>query len=570
MSLGGALEIGRSGLLASQTAIEVAGNNLANVATRGYHRQVVSQSPVKDQEIQQGVFQGRGVVIDQIRRQVDDALEARVRGGLSDQASAGAKQNTLSQIETLQNELTDSGLSSRLDDFFNSWSQLANNPQDNSVRSVVVQQGQGLVSFIKDMRSGLNDLRTQTDGKIDDAVNSANDLLTRISTLNKQIANSGQAGSGTNTLRDQRDNALADLSQYLDISVVEQPSGSVDVYSGSLPIVLEGKSRGLQVSRQTVNGDLQISVQIAADGSPIQPNSGELGALVDARTNDIGGAIDALDTVAGQLIWQVNRIHSQGQGASGVSTVTGSETVDDPTSALNSTAAGLAFPPAHGSFKISVTQKSTGQRVESTVNINLDGINASSQTSLNSLVTSLNAVSGVSASATPDGRLKVDAAGSDYAISFGDDNSGVLSSLGVNTFFSGGNAADIAINSVVAKDPGAVAVAKGNVVGDNRTALAIAGLRDAPLDAQSPGGLTVNQLWSRHVEDFAVRLGQADSNVSSSAVVTQNLQAQQQAIGGVSTDEEAINLLAYQRAYQGAAKFLTVVDQMMQTLLGIQ
>lgn len=568
MSLGGALEIGRSGLLASQTAIEVAGNNLANVATRGYHRQVLSQSPARDQEIQQGVFIGRGVMIDQIRRQVDEALEARVRGGVSDQSAAGAKQNVLSQIETLQNELTDGGLSSRLDEFFNAWSQLANNPQDNSVRSVVVQQGKGLASFINDLRAGLADLRTQTDTKIDDAVNSANDLLTRISVLNKQIASSGAGAPGANSLRDQRDTALADLSQYLDISAVEQPSGSVDVYSGSLPIILEGQVRGLKVERKTVNGELQISVNIASDNSPINPNSGELGALVNARTHDIEGAIDALDKTSGELIWQVNRIHSQGQGAAGFSSVTSSASVDDPTAALNSAAAGLDFPPAHGSFKVSVLQKSTGQRVDSTININLDGINPSAQTTLNSLAASLNGVAGVSASVTGDGRLKIDAAGSDYAISFADDDSGVLAALGINTFFKGGNAADIGINGTVAQNTSNVAVSRGNVPGDNRTALAIAALRDAPLDPQSD--LTISQLWGRHVEDFAVRMGQSNQDVSATAVVTQNLQAQQQAVGGVSSDEEAINLLAYQRAYQGAAKFLSVVDQMMQTLLGIQ
>lgn len=569
MSLGGALEIGRSGLLASQTAIEVAGNNLANVATRGYHRQVVSQSPVRDQQVQQGVFVGRGVVIDRIRRQVDDALEARVRGGISDQSAAASRQDILSQIEALQSELTDTGLSNRIDEFFNAWSQLANNPQDNSVRSVVVQQGRGLVSFVKDLRTGLDGLRSQIDSKIDDAVNSANDLLNRIAKLNQQIANTGAGSSGANSLRDQRDSALAELAEYMDIAVVEQASGSVDVFSGSLPVVLEGQSRGLKVVRQSGDGVVQLTVQIAADGSPISPGAGKLGALVASRAEDITGAIDALDTVAGQLIWQVNRIHSQGQGDSPFASVLGATVVDDPAAALNDPASGLDFTPSHGSFQLHVTQRSTGQRVVHSVAVNLDGISAGAQTTLQSLAADLDAIDGVRASVTADGRLQIEADGSDLALSFSDDTSGALAALGLNTFFTGSSASDIAVNAGVVQNPALVAVGQGHVSGDNRSALAIAALRDEPFDAAVENGLSVGQLWARHVEDFAVRLGQAKQDVDASAVVTQSLQSQQQAVSGVNTDEEAINLLAYQRAYQGAAKFLSVVDEMMQTLLQI-
>src|SRR5262245_32188921 len=142
MSLSGALQIGRSALVANQAALEVVGNNLANVATKGYHRQSIQLAAIKDQEIQRGIFVGRGVQIQAINRQVDEALEGRIRGGVSDQSASAATRDILSQIESLQNELTDSDLSSQLSDFFNAWSELANNPLDNSVRRVVVQKGE--------------------------------------------------------------------------------------------------------------------------------------------------------------------------------------------------------------------------------------------------------------------------------------------------------------------------------------------------------------------------------------------------------------------------------------------
>src|SRR5262249_44910599 len=105
MSLLGALGIGRSGLVASQAAIEVAGNNLANISTPGYHRQTIELTPAQDQQVNQDTFMGRGVVIQQIGRQVDNALEARVRNSVSDQSASGVSQDLLTQIQSLENEL---------------------------------------------------------------------------------------------------------------------------------------------------------------------------------------------------------------------------------------------------------------------------------------------------------------------------------------------------------------------------------------------------------------------------------------------------------------------------------
>ena len=119
MSLGGALQIGRTGLLASQAAIEVAGNNLANLATRGYHRQRVTLVPMRAQQLQDGIFIGRGVQIQQIIRQVDEALEGRLRTGIADESRSLAHQEVLSQIEAIHNEFSGIDLSTHLGAFFN-------------------------------------------------------------------------------------------------------------------------------------------------------------------------------------------------------------------------------------------------------------------------------------------------------------------------------------------------------------------------------------------------------------------------------------------------------------------
>ena len=252
---------------------------------------------------------------------------------------------------------------------------------------------------------------------------------------------------------------------------------------------------------------------------------------------------------------------------SGFDSVTGATRVTDATAALNDVAAGIGFTPDHGSFQIHVTQKSTGQRVSSQIAVDLDGINAATDTTLTSLTASIDAVANLSATITADGRLRITADANDFEISFSDDSSGVLAALGINTFFTGSGAGDIGVNPTVTANPGKVAAATEHVQGDNRAALALANLRNAALDAL--GGLSLTETWNRHIADFAVRLGQTSEAAEADTLVRESLEAQQQSFSGVNSDEEAVNLLSYQRAYQGSARFLTVVDELFQTLLGL-
>jgi len=263
----------------------------------------------------------------------------------------------------------------------------------------------------------------------------------------------------------------------------------------------------------------------------------------------------------------VNQVYSQGQGLTGFSSVTASNAVADATKALNDPAAGLAFTPQNGSFQVNVTQASTGQTVTSTIQVDLDGLDPSSQTTLNSLAASLNGVAGLSASVTAGGQLQINGATTDDQISFANDNSGVLASLGVNTFFSGSSASDIGVNSVVSANPSLLAVGRNQNTGDNSNALAIAALNTQGLPAL--GGQSLTGLWSQHVEDYASRLANTTSQVAAASTVNQSLTAQQQSVSGVNVDEETINLMAYERAYEGSARFLSVVDEMTKTLLGL-
>lgn len=563
MSLNGALQVGRSAITASQAALQVAGNNMANAATRGFHRQSVHLSPVQGEHLGRGIYVGQGVGLLAVRREIDTALQARLRDAVSDESANLIDQRFLTAIETLQNELTDQDLSTRLSQFFNSFSELANSPEDSAVRSVVIQQGVSLSGYIGELRADYRSVLQEVDRSLGDAELQVNDLLDRIAHVNQQIAVAEPGLGEAAALRDQRDLLIDELAEYIDISVIHQPNGAADVLVGSIPIVLAGESRGIELRSRSVDDQIEFTLRVKSDGTILQPTGGRIGGLLRQREETIQPAIDALDTFAGQLIFQVNRAHSQGQGRQGFTSVTGTYELQDATANLNASAAGLPFRIENGSFFIHMTNEATEQR--SAFQINVDG----DAMSLTDLVNEINAVVGpgnVTASIGLNNTLKLDAAPG-LQITFSDDTSGALAGLGINSFFSGRSATDIAVNDVLLNDSNMLAAGAGHESGSNNTAVTIAGLQD--LELEDLNGRSLRQFWQDSVNDLAVKTGAANAAVQSSALVRDSIAAQVQSVSGVSLDEESINLMTFQRQYQAAARYIGTIDETLQILLSI-
>ena len=567
MGLTSVLQIGRSGISVSQAGIQIAGNNMANAATPGYSRQTMSTGSIRGQQIGPNAFSGNGVELRAVIRHVDEAVLGRLRSAISDQNSAEADQSLLSQIESLQNELTDTDLSTGLTEFFATWNELASRPNDSSVQALVVQRGAILTEQIQGLRQDYVELRTQIDRDLGTAVSKANELISRIAEINREISSS-ERGQGTNSaLRDQRDNMLDELSSLIDISTNEQPNGAVDVFVGSIPVVLGDESRGLDLDVRASSTGTTVSVRVKADGSRLEIGSGRIGAFLNARDGAVQDAMDDLDQVSSSLIWNVNRAHSQGQGKIGFSSVTGTYQVADQTAVLDSAGADLPFAIQNGSFLLHLTDTGTGARSTYKINVDLDGVGT--DMSLDDLVTQINSAlggTGATASVTGDGKLKI-AADSGNELSFSEDSAGVLAGLGINTYFTGEDATDIAVNDVVIDTTGLLAVWMDHVEGSNGTALSI-----AQLDGQSLnelGGESFSAFWAKHVEDLAVRTGASNIRVESSRVIRESLDGQRAGVSGVSLDEESVNLINFQQQYQASARLIAMADQLTQVLLSI-
>ena len=562
MGLTGALQIGQSALLSSQAAIQVAGNNMANAATPGYHRQVASLVPARDDRVGFNSFVGTGVRLSDIGRVVDTALQSRIRSALSREAGTSIDQRFLTSIESLQNELTDNDLSTRLSEFFNSFSELANNPNDDAVRSVVLRQAGGIAGHISSLRSEYVNVRQEVDRSLGATVEAADGLLDQIASINAEITQVEQGAAQANGLRDRRDALIDELSSYIDISTVEQPNGALDVFVGSIPIVLAGDSRGVELRTTTENGQTAVSLRVRSDGSTLSPEDGTIGALFRQRADTVQPAIDQLDTFAKQFIFQVNRIHSQGQGKAGWQSVTGLTALASATDELASDQAESPFTIVNGSFKLHVTNTTTGLRESAQILVD------PSTMSLTDLVSAINAsgLSNVTASVTTDNRLTLVASGG-YELSFSDDSSGALAGLGINALFAGRDASDIELNDIILNDPELLATAKDHVEGSNGAALDMVALQD--LTISDLGNRSLRGYWQAAVNDHAVRTAAANDEADGARVVREGLSAQAEAVSGVSVDEEAIDLITYQRQYQAAARYISVIDEAMKTLLSI-
>ncbi len=564
MSLIGALNVGASGLAAAQASIQVTGNNIANAGNADYTREISSLSTASDQQLTPGIFIGNGVDLTAVKRQVDDALQVRLNSSISDNQSAVTTQQWLSRVQSTFNALSGNDLSSQMSSFFNGWSNLANKPADVGLRQVVLQNGDSLAKTFQSTHTQLNGLLSDVGQTLQTQTQAADALASQIATLNGQIVVAEGGGGGeSNALRDQRDAVIKKLSGLMNVQTVQQPNGVVNVYVGSNPLVFGTQSNGVAIKQQSANGQITTSVAFKSNNATMNVTSGELGSLASVSTQ-INAVIGQVNMLAHNLVFELNKIHANGQGLAGFTSTTSTNPVTDPTAALKSPGANLPFTPVNGSFVVHVRQKSTGLVTSTLVPVQLTG--APTDSTLNSLATSLSTINGLSATVS-NGKLTISATSSTSDFTFSQDTSGTLAALGINTFFTGTGASDIAVNATVSNQPQLIAAARNGNATDNQTAVTIAALGGQSLAAL--GGNSLDESYQRIVNTIGNQTAAATTQAQASQAVQQTLQSQHESTSGVSLDEEMVNLMKQQTAYQGAARLITTVNTMMQELMAL-
>ena len=563
---GAAFQIGSSALAAYQAAITITGQNIANVGNSDYTRLTGRLEAMYGGRTTGGISPGTGVNLTALERHIDEAVEGRLRLALAARSGSQTTYQTLNRVESLYNELTDGDLSSLLSEFFSSLSNLQTDPTDTSARSLVISGADAVIRTLQQQRHGLLDQVEDLNHSAEAMTVTANGLVSEVAKLNSMIVTAeGRAQGASAALQDRRDNLLRQLAEMMDIQTRAQDNGVVNVYVNSEPIVDFNHARTLKIETVLEDGLERATVRFADNGGSVVMRSGQLAAIVQARDVHLAGQLDKLDELASALIYEVNRVHSSGRGLVGYASLTGTYTVRDADAVLNTTQAGLPFPVTNGTFVVNIRDKTTGQTTSQLIEVDLDGLGGS-DTTLRSLAQALDNIPGVDASVTGDNRLKLGAE-SGSELSFSEDSSGVLAALGLATFFTGTTAATLDVNGAVRSDPRLLAASLDGASGDGTNAGRLAAVGTAASTLLSASSIL--DFHQNIINGLAVDTASALSSQEAADTVYSSLLAQREATSGVSLDEETINLTKYERAFQGASRFLNVVDSLSDEILSL-
>ena len=317
-------------------------------------------------------------------------------------------------------------------------------------------------------------------------------------------------------------------------------------------------------SLRSDGGQTVADLRIAGTNTLLSPSSGELAGLLNARDTMLPAFLNDLNQFADTLISGFNQVYASGQGLSGYTTATSEFAVNDPNQALNAT--GLAFPPTQRivpgarhqpghRFDADQQHQRQSQRFHRT------------DTTLAQLAAALNGVNGISASIGSDNRLTIASHLAQREFSFANDSSGVLTALGINTFFSGTTALDIGVNPDVLNNPSLFAASQGGIGADTNNAVQLSQFPNQSLASQN--GNTLTDLYNNMVNNVTQGSAQAQSTAASADAYAQSLSNQQLATSGVSIDEETIKMMSYQADYQATAHYISTLESLLQLLTQI-
>ena len=571
------LTMGANALHTQQILLNVAGQNVANAATPGYTRQRADVVQEPDVRIGSLIF-SLGSSVATIDRLRESLIDDRLRRENNELGELSIKVDFLNQVEDILAEPSQEGIAQALSNFFDSLQELANNPENEGVRTTVTGSGVALADAFNTTYELLTRLRLNMNQFIKNTVDEINRLGAEIGELNQEIS-ALEAGGGTatsNAARDSRDLLLDHLAELVNVQIRRNQNGTVNVYIDGFGLVQDFSFNPIAVR---YNSDLDparddfYEVIAAGDGNrPLDIRGGRLRGLLDIRDGFTASqVIGDLDELALEIMEQVNRIHSQGQGLVRQGSMTSSFAVSDPDLALDSV--GLPFTPVDGTFFLSVYD-SEGQFVEQqeiTIDADTDTLNDVAG-QINSAFSS----GSLTATVTADNRLQIDTTATGDTFSFVSDDtqagdmSDFLLAIGMNSFFEfnqeAGASASIAVSDRLVADSALVAAGRSTGPGDNSNALALAQLRNAPLLGTN-GSASVEEFFQSTLLDVGFTTRQSIDRLEIQSGVVAGITNLRDSVMGVSLDEEGVNIIRSQQAYEASARFIAAVSDILEILL---
>ena len=625
--MSGLLNVGTRALLANQTALQTAGNNIANVNTPGYSRQNVTLEAVLGQNIGGG-YVGKGVNVAGIERTYNSFLTKQAAMTQSVASMDATRATRMLQLEDLFPSGT-AGIGSSLNDLLNGFSDAAASPGDLTARSVVLAKADALAMRFRDASQQLDDLAAGTRQELTDSVKTINSLAARIATLNEQIARVASGTAMPNDLLDQRDQLIQDLNGYVQTTTVPAADGTLGVFVGSQPLVLGTRTSTVSLAGNDYNDVSQLKLSINNGGLATTLDENLLGGgsvvglmrfnnvdLVDGR-NMLGRMALAVTTAmnaqhrlgidqdgnAGGDFFTAQAIPQGLAATSNVGTANVSTVVADP-SAMVASNYQLRFG-AGGT--VQVTRLSDGQSSNfGSLPATVDGLTfsatAGAQPGDSFLVRPFAAAAATIQTAFTSGRNL--AVASPVEAQAGTANTGTLAVQGVQATQANANltatvtltftgAGTFDVTGTGTGNPTGVAYASGQPISYNGWEVTLKGTPQPgdtiTVQVSTPGfraldGGNANALMSLRdatmfdgasmADGYAgliAQIGIRSQGVQYAAQVSGNIAStaasEKSAVSGVNLDEEAAKLLQFQQAYQASAKMIQIAQSIFDTLI---
>jgi flagellar hook-associated protein 1 FlgK len=619
-----AFGISITALQAFQQAIAVTSNNVANASTPGYDEESIeltAAAPLSNGTL--GV--GGGVNVAGISRAFSQAETNQLNTSQSSLGSLNAVQNYTNQIDNLFGT-TAGGLTTALQTYYSAWSDVANNPTSTAARQALLGDAQALASSFQSSSTQLNNMNDDVNTRITADVQQINSLGQSIATLNNQIVAATATGQAPNTLLDQRDQLVSNLSQLVGVSTTTDSNGGLNVFVGNgQPLVLQGVTTTLTTVPDQFNAS-QLDVSTStSNGVSISGSitSGDLGGLLSARSQVINPALNQLGQVATALSQSANLQQNSGLDLSGqfganlfsVGTpqaTASSRNTDATTASVSITNTGALtadnYVLAYNGGAYSLTDATTGANVALTgagtagspltaagLSIVLSGTpaagdkflvqpTAQAAATFNVALTdpSKIAAAGAIATSAADSNAGsasiakgtvLDAANPNLlnatTITFTSPTTYSINGAGSFAYTSGGNITQNGWQTQISGTPatGDVFTVQSNAGGTGDNSNATAGANQQTQGVLDGGTVSISGAVSALVTGLGAQAAQV--NTAQTAQTAVNTQAQQavQSTSGVNLDEEAANLLQWQQSYQAAAQVLTVANSLFTTLI---
>lgn len=611
------IEIGKRSLMAHSTQVQTAGHNISNADTEGYSRQrviVKSFEPIYRPDLERAMVPGQigqGCDVESINRIKDELLESRIVEQKNVESYWETRDKYYSMIESVYNEPNDVSVRTNMDKFWQGWQELSTYPESDAARLAVVVRGQTLTNSIQQQYKSLRGIGDQINGDIEAVVKQVNDLSRQIASVNGEIVRSKGLGDNPNDLMDRRDLLVEKLSSLINVTVTQKDPDEFMVHTDGQIIVQGSLARQIETVGQLDNngyGKLMWSdTKLDAEF-----HGGTLGALVELRDKDIRTEIQSLNTMALNFADLVNDVHRNAIGknnTTGLDFFVQHDFVENVNGNYDRNGDGVE--DTSYIFRMTGTnalkmQEQIGLSGTMTINGAIGNIDVAyfSTDTVEDVINRINDSNGeVKAYLDRNSCLVLKATSSkgmenpDFVIRHVEDSgmfltgySGILQGSGADNAydFNRANAVDvlagaqfsvspvlnpsayIEVNGLIQNDVSSVAAAFKNSQGfaepsDGRAAVEMAAIRNTKIMIGSQR--TFDDYFADTITNVGLKGEQAQNQLATQNKIMGDLRDLRDSISGVNIDEELADIIKFQHGYNVAAKFISVQDELLDTLI---